>query len=147
MSERDGLFAELESEVGVLVRRLRRVLGERARAVDPALSAGHYMMLSYVERCGPLRAAAVADALEADKAAVSRKLHQLIELGLVVRTPDPEDGRAQLVSVTEGARTKLRAVASARSALLRQRLGGMSDQDLAVLVTSLGFYNRALERD
>ncbi len=42
----------LEQEVGVLIRRVRRVIGERARAVHESLQPASYLMLGYVAENG-----------------------------------------------------------------------------------------------
>src|ERR1044072_3637899 len=90
----------LEREMGVMVRRIRRVIGLRARAVHPDLVPSSYLMLSYVAEQGPLRAAEIAEQFDIDKGAVSRQVTHLTELGLLARVTDPEDGRAMLVSVS-----------------------------------------------
>ena len=87
----------LESEVGVLIRRIKRVLGERARAVHPDLQPASYLMLAYLADDGPLRASAIAETFDIDKGAISRQVQHLVDLGLVDRTPDPADGRASLL--------------------------------------------------
>ena len=43
-----------------------------------------------------------------DKGAVSRQVQHLTELGLIERTPDPADGRAALLAVTDDARRRSR---------------------------------------
>ena len=45
----------LEHEVGVLIRRVRRAIGERARAVHPDLQPMSYLMLAHLAESGPLR--------------------------------------------------------------------------------------------
>jgi hypothetical protein len=39
-------LGRLEQEVGVLIRRVKRVIGERARAVHPDLQPASYLMLT-----------------------------------------------------------------------------------------------------
>ena len=54
MSRADEL-GRLEQEVGVLIRRVKRVIGERARAVHPDLQPASYLMLTYLSTSGPQR--------------------------------------------------------------------------------------------
>lgn len=134
----------VEHEVGVLLRRVRRVLGERARAVHPDLQAGGYLVLSQVVECGPVRSSTVGVDLNLDKGAISRTVQHLIELGLVVREPDPDDGRATLLSTSEEGLRRVRAVDVERRALLDERFSGWSDDDLGGLAETLVRYNATL---
>lgn len=136
----------LEHEVGVLVRRVRRVIHERARAVHPDLQPASYLLLAHLAETGPLRSSAVVESLGIDKGAVSRQVQHLVDLDLVARTPDPDDGRATLLSVTDGARRRLADVARQRRRLLDERLGEWSEDELTELVSALARYNATLGR-
>lgn len=134
----------LEHEVGVLVRRVRRVIHERARAVHPDLQPASYLLLAHLAETGPLRSSAVVESLGIDKGAVSRQVQHLVDLDLVARTPDPDDGRATLLSVTDGARRRLAEVARKRRQRLDERLGEWSEDELTELVSALARYNATL---
>ncbi|MGI8645584.1 MAG: MarR family winged helix-turn-helix transcriptional regulator [Nocardioides sp.] len=135
----------IEAEVGVLIRRVRRVIGERARAVHEGLQPASYLLLAHLAEIGPARSSVVVDAFEIDKGAVSRQVQHLVELGLVERQPDPADGRATLLSVTPEAQARLADVRAHRRKWLDERLGDWTEQDLDVLVKALGRYNRAFD--
>lgn len=135
----------LESEVGVLIRRIRRVIGERAHTVHADLQPASYLMLVHLAENGPLRSASIAERFDVDKGAISRQVQHLVDLGLVDRTPDPADGRASLVSATDDAVRRLTAVADDRRRWLDERLGEWTDEELAGFVDVLGRYNGALE--
>jgi DNA-binding MarR family transcriptional regulator len=143
---RTDTLLRLEQEVGVLIRRVRRVIGERARAVHPDLQPSSYLLLAHLAEAGPQRASAVTEALGIDKGAVSRQLQHLVDLGLVDRAPDPADGRATLVSASADAVRRLAEVRGKRRRQLEDRLGDWSDADLDQLVTALGRYNRSLDK-
>lgn len=136
---------QLEGEVGVMIRRIRRVLWERARAVHPDLQPASYLMLVYLADHGALRGSGIAEALCIDKGAVSRQLHHLVELGLVDRSPDPADGRATLVSASADAVRRIMDVAEDRRRWLDERLGDWTDEELAGFAEVLGRYNAALD--
>ena len=144
MTRADSLI-ELEREVGVLIRRVKRVIGERARSVHESLQPSSYLLLTHLAEQGPSRSSVFVDAFAIDKGAISRQVQHLVELGLVERTPDPADGRAMLISVTADGLDRLQSVAHERRRLLDERLGGWTEADLETLVTSLNRYNRALE--
>ena len=103
----DDRCGTLEHEVGVLIRRVRRVIGERARAVHPDLQPASYLVLTYLADAGRAAASAIVEAFGIDKGAVSRQVQHLVDLGLLERTPDPADGRATLLAVTDDARRRL----------------------------------------
>jgi DNA-binding MarR family transcriptional regulator len=141
---RTDALKDLEVEVGVLIRRVRRVIGERARAVHPDLLPSSYLMLSHVRDHGPLRASAMCAVFEIDKGAISRQVQHLIDLGLLDRAPDPEDGRATLLSVSEEGVRRLESVAEERRELLAERLGDWPVDELREFAVSLRRYNDAL---
>jgi DNA-binding MarR family transcriptional regulator len=137
-------LVRLEQEVGVLVRRIRRVIAERARLVHPDLQPASYLMLSHVAENGPMRASSVADLFTVDKGAISRQVTHLMELGLVQKTRDPEDGRAWLLSATPDAKERLRTVTEQRRTYLAERLEGWEAGDLELFTDLLARYNDSL---
>lgn len=143
---RAELLGDLEREVGVLIRRVRRVIHQRSRMVHPDLQPASYLLLSHLAHEGPMRSSAVAESFGIDKGAVSRQVQHLVDLGLVERMPDPADGRATLLSTSEDALTRLAEVHRHRRTYLDERLGDWSEEELRGFVQSLGRYNVSLEQ-
>src|SRR3954447_22659176 len=98
MATRSDSLHHLERELGVLIRRVRRVIGERARAVHPDLQPASYLMLTFLASDGPQRSSVVSERFSVDKGAISRQIQLLCDLGLLEREPGPADGRATLIS-------------------------------------------------
>jgi len=144
-SARADALRQLEGEVTVLFHRIKRVLVERAHAVHPELSGLGLPMLMRIAN-GPVRASALVEEFQIDKGAVSRHIQHLEELGLIERTPDPDDGRATLLSVTPDAARRLGDIDADRRIRLQDRLADWSATDLAALADQLGRYNRSLDR-
>jgi DNA-binding MarR family transcriptional regulator len=142
---RDELLAGLEQEVGVMIRRIRRVIGERARSVHPDLQSSSYLMLTWLDQHGAQRSSAMAEAFGIDKGAISRQVQHLLDLGLVDRSPDPADGRATLVSVTADAAARIAQVNDDRRRWLDERLGDWPDRDVSEFLRMLASYNAALD--
>jgi DNA-binding MarR family transcriptional regulator len=143
---RTEIVDHLEQEVGVLIRRIRRVIHERSRAVHPDLQPASYLLLSHLVTHGPSRASTVAEQFGIDKGAISRQVQHLVELGLLDRAPDPADGRATLVSASADAQSRLSEVNRHRRKQLDEVLGDWDDDDLASFVGLLSRYNTSLGR-
>ena len=142
---RADLLTGLEQEVGVMVRRIRRIIRERAHAVHPDLQSSSYLMLSWLDQHGPQRASSMAETFCIDKGAISRQIQHLVDLGLVERAPDPADGRATLVSVSAEATSRMAAVTEERRRWLDDQLRDWTEADLADMVGLLARYNAALD--
>lgn len=141
---RDDAVRDLEHEIGKLLRRVRRGLSERAALVDPSLNATAYPLLVTLNEFGPHRAADLADLFALDKGAVSRIVHQLLELGLIERTPDPHDGRASILQVTAKARERMSALADRRREEFGARLAGWEPESIVELAHGLARFNAAI---
>lgn len=141
----DETLRALEHEMSVLVRRIRRVIAERARMLHPELSPVAYSMLMALNDSGPRRASDLVEIFSIDKGAVSRQVQSLLELGLIERTPDAEDGRAMILAISEEGHRRLANIAATRRHEVRERLDDWSEEDLTAFVRSMARYNSALE--
>ena len=147
MSPRQDDLRSIEAEVGTLIRRVKRVMGERAREVHPELHPMTYFMLTHLATHGPLRGADLADAFGMDKGGVSRQVQSLVDLGLVERKPAPEDRRAILLDATDEGRERLDAMSRSRRDRFDERLAEWTDEELSSFAARLSAYNRALSDD
>ncbi|WP_107704544.1 MarR family winged helix-turn-helix transcriptional regulator [Nocardioides allogilvus] len=145
--DRERTILDLEVEMAVLVRRIKRVISERAQAIHPDLTSTGYLVLAYMNEHGPVRASEVVDAFNLDKGAVSRLVQTVVDLGLVSKERDPDDGRAWVVSLTDEGRQRMHDLATVRRARLGRRLEGWSDADLNAFVATLARYNTSLDED
>jgi DNA-binding MarR family transcriptional regulator len=141
----DETLRALEHEMSILVRRIRRVIAERARMLHPELSPVAYSMLLALNDSGPRRASDLVDMFSIDKGAVSRQVQALLELDLIDRTPDPEDRRAMILAISEEGHRRLANISTVRRSELGEKLGDWSESDLSGFVRSLSRYNAALE--
>src|SRR5437763_981206 len=122
-------FVELEREVGLLLRRSRAISSRLAAELHPDLDGAAYGLLALLQDSGPLRASDLVARLGLDKSTVSRQLASLVALGLVDRTADPDDGRAQVLRPSaEGASRLARAERDVGGDLQRLRCApGLAD--------------------
>jgi DNA-binding MarR family transcriptional regulator len=98
--------------IRLLYRRLKEPLAEGELTL-PERSA-----LGRIERGGPMTATALAKQEQISPQSMGATLAQLEERGYIARTPDPDDGRRQIVSVTDAGRAAAHAKRAARNALL-----------------------------
>lgn len=145
MSGRTDTLRSIESEVGALVRRVKRAIGERARWVHPELQPLGYLILAHLVHRGPVRASVLVEQLAADKGAMSRHVQHLVDLGLVERRPDPDDGRALLLVATPDGQHRFGEVDAARRATFDRRFDDWTDDDLTTLAGLLRRYNASVE--
>ncbi|MGW0732897.1 MarR family winged helix-turn-helix transcriptional regulator [Streptomyces sp. NPDC002851] len=143
----DQAFLALERELTVFLRRARASSGEMARAVHPDLEPAAYGLLVRLEEAGPQRATELAAYIGVGKATMSRQLRALEELGLVTRTPDPADGRAFLLRLTEEGRARYRTVRDARRERYVRRLADWDRGEVAELARLLGQLNARASDD
>ncbi|GGY88878.1 MarR family winged helix-turn-helix transcriptional regulator [Streptomyces poonensis] len=138
----DFPFLELERELTLLMRRARAKSGEMARAVHPDLESSAYGLLARLEESGRLRATELAAHIGVGKATMSRQLRALEQLGLVAREPDPADGRAWLVHLTQEGQERFRRVRNARRARYVNQMAGWDRADVAQLARLLHRLNQ-----
>jgi DNA-binding MarR family transcriptional regulator len=145
MTSRPAAISALEQELGVLIRRVRRVQGVRARMTHPELSSTGYQILRFLHESGVQRSSTLAETFVIDKGAVSRQITHLEELGLVVREPDPADGRAQLLRLTDDAARRLVEVDAVRRLRYDERLAEWDADRIQGLAALLHEYNASLD--
>ena len=136
----------LSTEVGTLMRVMHQ-LKTSAAGRDGTAAVGHdrsAMMLLFPLTTGPLRPGALAELSHADPSTVSRQVAELVARGLVRREPDPSDGRASLLAITDAGREVCDRVRTVRRELLASAVAGWPDAELSALAGLLGRFNAAL---
>lgn len=80
-----------------------------------------------------------------DPSTMSRRLASLAERGLIAREPDPADGRAHLLTLTQAGRDAVHRERSRRVQLVTDALHDWSDEDRAELARLLSQLTDTLE--
>ncbi|WP_435126286.1 MarR family winged helix-turn-helix transcriptional regulator [Actinacidiphila sp. bgisy144] len=133
----DSVAGSLERELTVLFRRARAASGEVAREVHPGLETAAYGLLVRLDEAEPERATELAAYFGVGKATMSRQLRAMEELGLVTREPDPADGRAYLMRLTDEGRERFARVRRARRERYLGQLAEWDPRDVAELARLL----------
>ncbi|MDF3340003.1 MarR family transcriptional regulator [Mycolicibacterium septicum] len=97
------------------------------------LSASATLVLVRLNREGPMRVTALAEAEGASQSGMTQLVQRLEQQGLVERCEDPDDGRACLVKVGEGGRQLWDERADIRKQRITTLLAGLSDDDQVTL--------------
>jgi DNA-binding MarR family transcriptional regulator len=115
----------MHADVGAMSLAFEELL-RLFRRLSPAtgLSLTAAATLSNLERRGPARLTDLATQQGVSQPAMTQLVTRLQDAGLVVRAPDPDDGRVVLVHVTDAGRAEL----VDRREVRTSRLGALLDQ-------------------
>ena len=101
--------------------------------------------LATLTRGGPMRLVDLAAAERVSPPTMSRVVAALDRAGFVVRSPDPDDGRAQLLSVNDVGRAVTVGLSSDRINRVADVLDRLDDEDRAALRRGLTAFEAALD--
>jgi DNA-binding MarR family transcriptional regulator len=138
--ERAAVTGELTDEVLRFVRLLKMTV-----PVEPGLDRSATLLLIPLLHNGSMRLRDLAHARGADPSTVSRQAAQLVQAGLVSSEPDPVDGRARRLALTESGRAVCRRMTEARGAAIADALHGWSDTQLTTFVRLFRDFNACVE--
>lgn len=124
--------ARLYLAVGRLSRSLRRIGGGSEELGHGAVSA-----LTTLVRKGPLRLGDLAAKEGVAPPTLSRVVAALVDGGFVRREPDPNDGRAFLVTATEEGERIISGVSSTRLLALQRRIDRLPAEQWQAVVNAL----------
>lgn len=139
----------MDADAGAALLDELQVIVRSGRAVAPAVdgdsrvSAAVVSVLGLLDAADGLRLGALARALGVDASVASRHVATATALGLVERRPDPADGRACQLSVTDAGRAVLTQRRAARLRWLSGVLADWEDAEVDDLLAAL----RRLRRD
>jgi DNA-binding MarR family transcriptional regulator len=126
MSVAPATAAELVSNIFDLQRALRCVsmINVKGQSTGIALQG----VLKFIGE-GETRAAHLAERLGVSPPVLSRHVAELAEAGLVIRTPDPDDGRAQLLALSPLGQEQLAGLVRQRAETLQGYLADWNEDD------------------
>jgi DNA-binding MarR family transcriptional regulator len=116
---------------------LTRVLRTLRRHGRSSLTPSQVSALSTLEDFGAMRISAIATYESLGAPAATRVVASLEELGLVVRTNDPDDKRASLIDLTELGRRTLSELWRERTVDINAMLEGLTPKERATIEAAL----------
>jgi MarR family transcriptional regulator, lower aerobic nicotinate degradation pathway regulator len=109
--------------------------------VEGFASAGvrgyHYRLLAALEEFGPASQAALGRRTSIDRSDVVAVLNDLAARGLIERSPDPDDRRRNVITITPAGTEQLRALDEVVAGVQEKLLAPLSPGDRARLVSLL----------
>jgi DNA-binding MarR family transcriptional regulator len=133
------------NEIGIIAQLSQRVFES---VMPDGMTLAQFSVLNHFVRLGGERSpAALADAFQVTRATMTSTLHRLEAKGLIAVRPDPEDGRAKIVSITDQGRA-LHGECIARLGPSFARLEGSHDPaDMTAILPLLVRLRKLLDAD
>lgn len=131
--------ADVPARLALVVGRLNR----RLRSAGGGLSHGLLSALATVSTKGPMRLAELATIEQVSAPSTTRLVAELEAQGLVSRRPDPDDGRAVLISVTTAGSDTVDRVRSARGAMVQSLFEQLTPAEVAAIEAALPALEKA----
>ena len=159
--------SDIEAVFGQL-REISRRSNARSRSMEKTLSFVEDSLLRFIATTDGARATDIAAAFSLNRSTVSRQINSLIALGLVqyqdhqqdsaatgglhgaesspsadpAATPPPS-GRGRILTLTESGKVQLTASTHVHQGVVKDRLSGWSDAEIATFAAALRRYNAA----
>lgn len=139
-----SVMLHLQHELAELYRQMGQATAHLHRNQVTALAASDHVALAKLALLGPIRLSALAEASGLDVSTTSRRISSLEERGLVVRTKDPDDARATLLSPSEAGLATLQRHLQARIEIILGALSTWEPNDRADLARLLAQLNESI---
>lgn len=132
----EGIDA-IQRELTAFSRRARAM----ASRIHPGLPLVSYTILEHLRDSGGCRGTDLATHFLLDKSTVSRQVSALEKLGLLSRSPDPEDQRGQILHPSAKGTALLEAAGEQRRQAFLDRLDDWSEEETVLFARLLERYN------
>jgi len=129
----------IELELAILIRRVTSISSDKRHG---PLDRSAYLLMHRISVDGSAGVKALAEELRLDISTVSRQAAALEHKGYVYRVPDPQDGRAFSLRLTELGAKELAEHRRARLAQVKERLRDWSDEECRSFGRLLRKFNR-----
>ncbi|HWI34391.1 MAG TPA: MarR family transcriptional regulator [Lapillicoccus sp.] len=136
--------AQALSNTLVRVMKIMSAMKHQAPRQHPAVDPSHYPVLFCLSG-DPQRVSAVAESIHSDVSTVSRQVTHLVHHGLLDKIGDPDDRRAQLLSLSPSGREVIDKLVRGRGQWFGQLLASWTDDDVRAFDAYLTRFGDDLE--
>jgi DNA-binding MarR family transcriptional regulator len=136
---------KLSREVFRCTQVLRKAKSCLAHHLSSGIELPAMGLLFYLGHKGAIRQTDIVAGSMLDPSTVSRQVNRLVREGLVERRPDPSDGRAVRLAVSEDGERALNSVLFKGQQYLSERLSEWDPHDVLILTELLHRFNDDLE--
>ncbi|MFB7496322.1 MarR family winged helix-turn-helix transcriptional regulator [Streptomyces sp. NPDC056161] len=145
MQPRDALNRSTATSIRVAVGMLKRRTGEAL--TDGQLTNPELTVLAQIDRNGPITVADLARLQQITPQAMGSTVASLEKHGLVTRSPDPDDRRRSLLTVSSAGSDVLHSSRDVISDRMAVALGeSFTDDEVAVLAAAAPLLERLAQR-
>lgn len=137
---------ELSAELVLYTGRLVRAVTRKSVGLSTDVPTASLRLLSQVDELGPVTIGALAAADRCSQPTMSAGVQALCERGWAAKTPNPEDARSSLVTLTEAGRSVLTEARHARAAVVADRFRSDPNHDEQDLATAVAVLRALLEQ-
>lgn len=142
MPDRDPLLS-LASDVRIACQHVsRRVRFDNCHEIPPH----HFSVLAKLAMGVADTAGELARIEEVSAPSMTRTVNNLVEAGLVARTPDPEDGRRHLLSLTPEGESMVQRTRASRDDWMVRRLQGLSADEIDTLRAATDILHKVIHQ-
>lgn len=141
----DPAWVELGHEFVRYHRVIHSLKSQLADVLPTGLDPAAAQLLAWLVKQGPSRQGELAENTFLDPSTVSRRISQLVHLGLVERRADPMDGRAVQLVPTESGQTYFKAIQDRRQVIMQQVVVGWTRDEVVSLSRLLQKFNDDFE--
>ena len=124
----------------------RLISGHAPEFTEVGVTMAQAKVLYVVMAAGKLRLTELAGRLGIGPSSASEIVERLVELALLSRTDDPDDRRQVVITTTPSAVALLERFRELNQRQMRELLGRLDADELAVVDQSLEIFHRAIDR-
>jgi DNA-binding MarR family transcriptional regulator len=141
----DPSLFRLFNEVGIVAQLSQRIF----ESVMPAgMTLAQFSILNHFVRLGGEKSPAqLADAFQLTRATMTSTLGRLSEKGFVAIAPDPADGRAKRVAITDAGRRMRDSCVTALGPEIERLVGLIEGESVLLLIEHLTRIRKVLDAD
>jgi DNA-binding MarR family transcriptional regulator len=142
--------AQTDTDIAALASDLRVVVGQlirRLRSEQHLFPLNQASVLGRLDRCGPQSVSDLASAERVRPQSMAQTVGDLEADGLVDRSPDPDDRRRAIVTLSESGRQRIEADRAARESWLVKAVEALPESDRETLESAVALLGRIADSD